>query len=373
MPTRPLLVASAAGGAAGVLVAMLTWTGTISWQHADSLVVVLLFGSLFAIGLAIMSSLRDVSHNMEMLRRRTKQTAENSTRTASRIEEVRQELMVGAFSHLPGQVGKLEGKLRQGETDVAAVRPAASPASPGTEFDAVFLINLDADARRFEYVSAMLESHGIAFERFPASDGNDPQFDDAWQAYISDGLELPRERHTGQRLIESRGAFGYLKTMQRLLIAARQRQLGRVLVLEDDVMLHNSFGAMFIQTWAELPNNWKLVYLGSAQVDRKKITPFSEHLYHPGTMANGSYAFAIDSSVYDQALASIERFDWPFDAGALREIDASYPSQVFAADPPLVIADVSQSAIRPGRELVAHSDKHGWNLEDYAKPFSAGI
>jgi hypothetical protein len=76
-------------------------------------------------------------------------------------------------------------------------------------------------------------------------------------------------------------------------------------------------------------------------------------------------------SVFDQALAAIARFDWPYDAGALREINASYPNQTFAIDPPLIIADVSESAIRPGRDLEEHARKHGWDLSDYAAPFVA--
>jgi hypothetical protein len=37
-------------------------------------------------------------------------------------------------------------------------------------------------------------------------------------------------------------------------------------------------------------------------------------------------------------------------------------------DPPLVIADVSRSGIRPGRDMDAHATKHGWNLFEYEDP-----
>ena len=76
---------------------------------------------------------------------------------------------------------------------------------------------------------------------------------------------------------------------------------------------------------------------------------------------------ALDSSVFDQAIASTSRFDWPFDAGALREIDAAYAQSVFAVSPPLVIADVSSSAIRGGRSLADHASKHGWDLSLYER------
>lgn len=363
------MASSVLAAAAGIAVAVLGWIDVIEWDGADSLVAILLFTSLFCLGAAVIVGVRRISRDMELLRLRTKNTAENTMRASNRIEEVRRELMLGTFSHLPGQVGRIEGQLRRG-SGTAEEAPGPVGTTVNAVFDAVFVINLPANQARFAHVAKMLTQHGIEFERFVARDGDDPQYDLEWESYTSRGLQLPREQYTGQHLIESRGAFGYLKTMERLLTEAQQRGLGTILVLEDDIMLHNRFAELFTEIWAEVPADWKLVYLGSAQVDRTKIVPVTAHLYHPGAMANGSYAIALHSSVFDQALAAVARFDWPFDAGALREIDAAYPSQTFAADPPLIIADVSRSAIRPGRDLEAHSRKHGWNLNDYAAPFA---
>ncbi len=371
MSSRPLMAISVLAAAAGVVVAILGWIDVIEWDHTDSLVAILLFTSLFCLGAAVVVGLRRISRDMELLRQRTKNTAENTMRASSRIEEVRRELMLGTFSHLPGQVGRIEGQLRRGSGAAEETRGLVGT-TVNAVFDAVFVINLPADQARLAHVAEMLTEHGIEFERFTATDGYDPQFDGEWERYSTSGLQLPREQYTGQRLLESRGALGYLKTMQRLITEAQRRSLRTILVLEDDIMLHKRFAQLFADAWPDLPEDWKLVYLGSAQVDRAKAVPVGDHLYRPGAMANGSYAVAMHSSVFDQALAAIARFDWPFDAGALREINASYPSQTFAIDPPLIIADVSQSAIRPGRDLVEHAAKHGWALSDYASPFAAG-
>jgi GR25 family glycosyltransferase involved in LPS biosynthesis len=156
--------------------------------------------------------------------------------------------------------------------------------------------------------------------------------------------------------------------MESLLTDAKHRGIDRILILDDDVMLHRDFQKRFVEAWSELPDDWVLVYLGTAQADPSKVTRYSDHLYHPGAMANGSYAVAIDAAVFDQALASIRRFDWPFDAGALREIDAAQPGRVFSIEPPLVLANVADSSIRPGRAMDAHAAKHGWDLSDYEEP-----
>lgn len=368
MRSRYLLLGAASVAIAGSALLILTWTGAIEWQYGESIGFWLVTGALYLMALAIVDGIRSIRSDIVLIRERTKNAAANTTRAAERIEEIRQEIYLGPIAHLPGQVGRLEGWLYGKNDGESPRRQRAEAPSPDSEFDAVFLLNLDVDEAKRAHAESMLSEHGIAFTRFAAIDGNDAAFDQEWLDYTNRPLSLPAERRQGTRLIESRGAWGYLKTMQALLEYAKDRGLGRILVLEDDVMLHRDFLPRFAEAWTELPANWKLIYLGSAQVDRAKVTRFSDHLYHPGAMANGSYAIAVDDAVFDQALAAISRFDWPFDAGALREIDASYPTEVFAVDPPLVIADVSQSAIRPRRDMDAHVAKHGWTLAEYEDP-----
>jgi GR25 family glycosyltransferase involved in LPS biosynthesis len=232
-------------------------------------------------------------------------------------------------------------------------------------FDRIYVLNLAADTDKLATTTATLTAFGIDFERFDAVDGAAPEFDDEWQAYQESDLSLPQEHHLNEHLLESRGAWGYLKTMRALLAEAKEEGLSNVLVLEDDVLVHRDFSSLFARSWSEVPSNWKVVYLGSVQAAADRSERVSDHLYNPGAMANGSYAVAIDSSVFDHLIGVIDRLDMPFDSGALREIDVAHAAQVFAMDPPVIIADVSRSTIRDGRSLEAHADKHGWSLGDY--------
>lgn len=326
----------------------------------------LLFGSLFALGWLVLRQLHAIRKDLNLVRDRSKSLVENTTRTAKRTEEVRRELLLGAYSHIPGQIARMESRVgAEGDYERFDARRDRQPTTVDSAFDEVFILNLDRDTERMKRTAKILNSHGVAFTRFPAVDGTDPAFDDEWKAYVEEGPQLPKERHSGERLIESRGAWGYLKSMQKLLEHAKTEGLQRILLFDDDIMLHKEFTARFAEAWSKLPHDWKVVYLGSAQVDRSKITRYSDHLYHPGAMAYGSFAVALDTSIYDQALISVGRFDWPFDTGALREIDIGHPQDVFVVDPPLVIADVGRSSIRPGRDLKTHADKHGWDLSQF--------
>ncbi len=372
MSLRTSVGIAIASGFAGLVAMVLWWLEVVTWSGAPWLGIVLLLGSVAALNAASLVMLRSMSHNMAMVRDRSKRAVDTAQRTAQRVDEIRTQLLFGPIAHLPGQLGRLEGG-REGDEPArqpAKPRPGNSMPHPTTEFDAVYVINLDRDIDRMQHTAAMLDKHEIPFERFTAIDGSTPEHTEAWKRYQAQGPQLALEQHTGQRLIESPGAWGYLKTMDALLSDASGRGLARILVLDDDVMVHREFHEQFGEAWADLPDDWKLVYLGSASADPSKTAPYSNHLYHPGAMANGSYAIAIDRSVFDQALASIRRYDWPFDAGALREIDASYPDRVFVVHPPLVLANVAESGIRPGRPLDAHAEKHGWNLDDYEQPLA---
>ena len=232
-------------------------------------------------------------------------------------------------------------------------------------FDAIFVLNLAHDVEKWMVTAAMLGAHGLEFERFPGVDGNDEQVVESWRAYASLGLTHELERRINRKLIQSPGAWGYLLTMEALLETAEARRLRRILVFDDDVMLHRRFAEVFEHTLAELPHDWKLLYLGRSQVDRDAEARISERLVHPGQGANGSFAIALDSSVFDLALDEVRRFDWPFDSGALREIDRRYPNRTLAAEPPLVVADVTESAIRKSRNLERFAQQHGWEVDEY--------
>lgn len=366
MSPRLIAVVSAGLGLLGVLTILLTWTDALEWDHAESAGAVLVALSLFLLGVSVLMSLSRLRQDMALVRERTSSIAQNVNRTADRVEDIRKELFLGTYSHVPGQVSRIEGAIVAPEQLPGSTRaPSGAKPTPNTVFDRIYVLNLAADTDKLATTTATLTAFGIDFERFDAVDGAAPEFDDEWQAYQESDLSLPQEHHLNEHLLESRGAWGYLKTMRALLVEAKEEGLSNVLVLEDDVLVHRDFSSLFARSWSEVPSNWKVVYLGSVQAAADRSERVSDHLYNPGAMANGSYAVAIDSSVFDHLIGVIDRLDMPFDSGALREIDVAHAAQVFAMDPPVIIADVSQSTIRDGRSLEAHADKHGWHLDDF--------
>ena len=366
MSPRQIALGAAVLGVVGAVLVVISWTESVDWDHLAATGGLLIAGGLFLLGAGVLRILSGLREDMALVRDRTRSVAENVNRTSERLEEIRVELFRGSYSHVPAQVARIEAEIVTREpSDGRPVETVNDHITPNDVFDRVYVLNLDRDTRKLAATTRLLEGAGIRFERFPAVDGSAERFDEAWGEYSGAKPILPQERHVGERLIESRGAWGYLHSMRALLTHALAHDLRRILVLEDDVMLHRDFAERFASVWAELPSTWRLVYLGSVQARRDTGTPVSDQLIHPDGVANGSYAIAIDHSVFAHLIAAIDRFDMPFDAGALREVDVAYPDDVFAVVPPLVIADVSESSIREGRDLDAHADKHGWDRAAY--------
>lgn len=224
-------------------------------------------------------------------------------------------------------------------------------------FDRIFVINLRQNVQKLDITTHMLSRHGIVWERFEAVNGFEHEQIRAWEEYASNGLSHPFEQILQRKLIESPGAWGTLLTYKHLIEKARKEGLERILVLEDDIMIHRGFFTHFAKVVEELPSDWKLIYLGCRPDDWDSVKPFSEHLYYPSTIlpdgylptTQGAFAHALHASTFDLALQHIETMEWPFDSGSLKEINRQFPKQTFVVQPHLFIPDISISSIRePG-------------------------
>ncbi len=222
---------------------------------------------------------------------------------------------------------------------------------PASEIDRYFVLSLDHASDDYVITSGMFARHGFEVERFPAVDGRDLTVQDAWESYAANGLTLPIETQIGRKLIQSAGAWAYLDGMRSLFAWAREARWKRVAVFDDDVMLHRDFREGFEQMSADLPPDWAMALLGwtADPTEGSEFKEFSTRLRRASAAFNGSYAVVVDARAYDTIIEVIDRREWPFDAGPLREVTRQFPDQCFALREPLAIADVSDSLIRDTR------------------------
>ena len=185
---------------------------------------------------------------------------------------------------------------------------------------------------------------------------------------ISHQIEIER----GTKIITSPGAWGYLLTWKWILEDAQNKGYQNFLCLDDDVIFIKDFHEKFhnfihsVETTLDKRNKkWKILQLGANELENKQGEKI-KYYYHPShTSTDGSFATAVDRSIYKKLIKDIKLMNCPFDSGPLRNIYKKYRTRCFVASPNLIIADVSESDIRESRNQTQFAERVGWNLKSY--------
>lgn len=264
-------------------------------------------------------------------------------------------------------------------------------------FDRVLAINLARRPERWASVCRQAEKHGVAIERFEAIDGAWPDVAAAWQAYVSQPLaSLPEgmrpvrnsyefyvdyddqrarvahvEAKHGKRAIQTPGAWAYLRSMIAILEDAVTRGLDSLLVLDDDALFHRDAAALFARAWDQLPRDWLILQLGALQYrwDDRWVAWHSENLYRCGGTSIGSHAVGMRREAFSILLAHAQRFDLPYDIGALSSLKRDARDRCFTVFPNIVVqgpmgSDISTSQYQT-EETRNPDNRYRWRLEDY--------
>lgn len=251
-------------------------------------------------------------------------------------------------------------------------------------FDHIFVVNLpNRSIRRLEMIQKLTRL-GMEADVFYADWGYSEENIRDYNRYLSVPLGLEEahilEKKRMKKMIFSPGAWGYLKTYQRLLEYAKAKGYRRILCLDDDVLFHRDFHAAFGEAVRKLPAGWKLLYLGATQHQWEPLDkePLNKNLrqtdgswgpfYHPH-YTDGTFAIGIDCSVYDILLQEITKMNCSVDSGAMRHVCRLYPGSCFVLVPNLIVANVMESDITHSREQEVFARKMRWDMSLYEHPF----
>jgi glycosyltransferase involved in cell wall biosynthesis/GR25 family glycosyltransferase involved in LPS biosynthesis len=252
-------------------------------------------------------------------------------------------------------------------------------------FDCIYLVNLEAKHKN-RITSAMhLREHGIKFRLFNAVNGYQGEVLKHFQEYAAGPLaSLLRyseynylEVKRGGHLIESAGAMGYIYTYLNILKDAKHNKWRRFLILEDDVILSRCFEAEFREFIKKIPDDWKVLNLGSSQYGWKGFSESdaAENGYYfperrDGFGTCGSFAIAFDGSVVDDVMTAQQAFEAPFDHLPMSEIYNKNIGKCFVPYPNIVMPDVSDSSIRGKRDQYKHSELMKWKMDKFDYPLA---
>jgi len=115
--------------------------------------------------------------------------------------------------------------------------------------DKVYVINLDKDKERLEYITTQLKAQDIEFERFEAVDGNK----------IKDDIRLTSQCNTTC----PDGLKGCAISHRTLWETMIEKDYKNILILEDDAILNSNLNSELQLSWNEVPNDFDILYLGS--------------------------------------------------------------------------------------------------------------
>jgi glycosyl transferase, family 25 len=142
-------------------------------------------------------------------------------------------------------------------------------------------INLDSRPERWEAMQRKFAEIPVSVERLAAIDG--------------------REVAVPERLSQLR-PVDYACTMSHLTAVRKAKELGAhsVLIFEDDAFFDPEFITKFPGYIAQLPSDWKMVYLGGYHIQRP--IPVSKNMVRAVETLT-THAYAVRSSLYDEFIA----------------------------------------------------------------------
>lgn len=254
-----------------------------------------------------------------------------------------------------------------------------------SKFDNVYLVNLEKSHGDRLRAQSHLNKYGVDYQIWDATDGYKGAAYERWLKYKSKSLGAlirypdmnDREIWRREHYIESAGAIGYIFTYLAIISDAKKNGFRRIFIIEDDVILCDDFEIKFTEFINTISEDWVMLNLGSSQYDWTSVNEEdanSKGWYYPHRLhTTGSFAIALDQSIYDLVIEAAGSFESPFDLLPLGEVYQKFPCKCFVAYPNIVMPDVSSSNIRGGRDQFSHAKKMRWNINEYDYPIGLPI
>lgn len=228
-------------------------------------------------------------------------------------------------------------------------------------FDHIYILSLERRTDKFFKTMNRLNNYGITcYERFIGVDGNLLENQKKYDEYLN---KLNDKLNLKKIYIPSSGSYSILSSMKNMILDAKNRNLKRILVFQDDIIFHKEFNKLLLSHNELLNSDWGLIYLGASQHCWKKIK--FENGYYIPINTDGAFAFGINSVLFDQLLELISTSSLPFDSGPLSYLQKLYPNRCFVLYPNLIISDVTDSDCRISRNQELISQKFRWNHQNY--------
>lgn len=178
----------------------------------------------------------------------------------------------------------------------------------------------------------------------------------AWHHYTTSGLKEGRIVFDKSN-IKNMAQLGCLLAHNRVYIDAIKNEYKSILVLEDDIYLHNNFIEELTKIYEKIPKNWNILYFGGIQ---KKWTGINtNNLFYGANNTMGAFAYGIRNNAFqflkNNSLSLLETIDV-----YMQKLPYKY-----VIYPNLIITNLENSKIHRSRDINFYSKVFKWNLDDF--------
>lgn len=204
-----------------------------------------------------------------------------------------------------------------------------------TYFNEIYIINLKHEKTKKERINKIFEKYNIHCTFIEAVNGNDP-------------LNIIEFKKTK---LKTPGAYGYCLSMIKIFTDAKEKNHKKILICDDDIILHNDFDIKFNEYIKQIPTSWKVLFFGLSGPWYYNINTF---LYNYNFDVNytcnlikcdGSFCVGYDNSLFDKIIKITKKFIMPFDTQLINYLNNNLSIEKYAFYPHLVIADTLKKSL----------------------------
>lgn len=250
----------------------------------------------------------------------------------------------------------------------------------GNTIDKTYVISLKKHTEQRELIKKYLDKYNISFTFYDAVDGYENKdigyiYEDYLTWSFDDQRTHSTEKNYRRKLVKSPGAFGLLKTYEKIIEEnIDNKNVNNILIFEDDILLDVNFKEK-LNTIFNRQFNIDMLYLGCSQHvwNNPRLYKINKNLaiYKAPIIIDGSFATVFNKKVFKPLLKSIKKYNAPIDL-CMRDIVASH-SNCYIAYPNIVIADTTRRSSISNLERNLRHHKHNVKWDTKNIDFSRGI
>jgi len=175
----------------------------------------------------------------------------------------------------------------------------------------VYVINLDEQQEKYNQTEMLLNKNGIYCKRFGAKNGKDKKYDKLWNTYEKKELTI-LEKELGRKLLLSRGALGYLLSMETLFEKAIKNKYEYICIIDDDIIINKKYDLKRLSELLIKLSNFNILKMGSSQWMWENISMKKDY-YNSNKLSNGSFFNIYHKNTFKEIYNSIKKYNAPFD------------------------------------------------------------